>query len=100
MKRHIIIFYTVLIVVVLSGRYAWQHCSWDWLSRVSALAVVAGILIHSWEVFVPSKDSNPTVYSAQRSLTSARLAIIALCLATLFAGFGELIGKSIFGCAG
>jgi hypothetical protein len=99
MKRHIIIFYTVLIVLVIAGRYAWQHCEWEWISRVSSLAAVGGILIQSWEVFLPGKD-NPTIYSAQRSLTSARLAIIVLCLATLLAGFGALAGKTIFGCAG
>jgi|SRR5512143_2679 hypothetical protein len=100
MKRHLVIFYTVIIVLIISGRYAWQHCEWDWISRVAAIAVIVGILIEGWELLAAKKSDSPAFTLSDRTLTSARMVIIILCLGTFVAGFGELLGKWAFGCAG
>jgi hypothetical protein len=100
MKRHLVIFYTVIIVLIISGRYAWQHCEWDWISRVAAIAVIVGILIEGWELLAAKKSDSPAFTLSDRTLTSARMVVIILCLGTFVAGFGELIGKWAFGCAG
>lgn len=95
MKRHLIIIYTVIIILVISGRYAWLHCQWDWVSRISALAVIIGILIEHWGIIIGKPAP-----AAQSSLNSERLAILMLCLGTFLAGFGEMFGKLAFGCSG
>lgn len=91
MRRHLIIFYTVLIVLLLSGRYAWTHCEWDWIARISAVGVIIGIVIERWNVLV----GRPDAASAQ---PAERLPILLLCAGTFVAGFGELIGNALFGC--
>jgi|SRR5665647_1047243 len=96
MKRHLIIIYTVLIILLISGRYAWLHCQWDWVSRISAMAVIIGILIEHWDVII----GKATRGSVQSSVNSERLAILMLCLGTFLAGFGEIFGKFAFGCSG
>ena len=50
MKRHLIVFYVVIVVLLMAGRFAWQNCSWDILSRVSAAAVLLSTLIIGWNV--------------------------------------------------
>ena len=90
MKRHLIVFYTVVIVLIVSGRYAWTHCEWDWVSRVSAVGVILGIVIESWYVLT-GKPNAVTV-------ATGRLPIILLCIGTFIAGFGELLGKMLIGC--
>ena len=90
MKRHLIVFYTVVIVLIVSGRYAWTHCEWDWVSRVSAVGVILGIVIESWYVLT----GKPQAVTA----TTGRLPIILLCIGTFIAGFGELLGKTLIGC--
>lgn len=90
MKRHLIVFYTVVIVLIVSGRYAWTHCEWDWVSRVSAVGVILGIVIESWYVLT-GKPQAVTV-------ATGRLPIILLCIGTFIAGFGELLGKTLIGC--
>lgn len=90
MKRHLIVFYTVVIVLIVSGRYAYTHCEWDWVSRVSAVGVILGIVIESWYVLT-GKPQAVTV-------ASGRLPIILLCIGTFIAGFGELLGKTLIGC--
>jgi hypothetical protein len=97
MKRHLIIIYTVIIILVISGRYAWLHCQWDWVSRVSALAVIIGILIEHWNVLIGKTVREPNI---EVSATSERLAILMLCLGTFLAGFGEMFGRLAFGCSG
>lgn len=97
MKRHLITTYTVIIVLLISGRYAWLHCQWDWLSRISALAVIIGILIEHWDVLVGKAARQPAI---QPSVNSERVAILMLCLGTFLAGFGEILGRLTFGCSG
>jgi hypothetical protein len=97
MKRHLITTYTVIIILVISGRYAWLHCQWGWLSRISALAVIIGILIEHWDVLVGKAARQPAV---QASANSERLAILMLCFGTFLAGFGEILGRLAFGCSG
>lgn len=97
MKRHLIIIYTVIIILVISGRYAWLHCQWDWVSRISALAVIVGILIERWDTIMGKAPRESTV---QLTATSERFTILMLCLGTFLAGFGELLGKLAFGCSG
>jgi len=99
MKRHLVISYTVVIVLILAGRYAWLHCQWDWLSRVSSIAVILGILIESWDLLTVKKSDGPTFASVNRALGSTRTVVIILCLGTFIAGFGDLIGSWAFGCA-
>jgi hypothetical protein len=91
MKRHLIVFYTLAIVLILSGRYAWSHCEWDWVSRVSALGVILGIVIERWNVLIGKPDIDA-------GSSAGRLPIILLCLGTFIAGFGGPLGKTIFGC--
>ncbi|MBI4195429.1 MAG: hypothetical protein HY526_10150 [Betaproteobacteria bacterium] len=86
-----IVFYTVAIILIISGRYAWTHCEWDWVSRVSAIGVILGIIIERWNVLL-----GKPVAAATRP--AERLPILLLCLGTFIAGFGELLGKLAFGC--
>jgi hypothetical protein len=91
MKRHLIVFYTLAIVLIISGRYAWTHCEWDWVSRISAVGVILGIVIERWDVLI----GKPALQSAA---PTGQLPIILLCIGTFIAGFGELLGKTFFGC--
>src|SRR5512146_1259033 len=100
MKRHLVVFYTVVIVLILSGRYAWAHCEWDWVSRVSSIGVIVGIVIEGWGLLTAKKTEGSAFSLSDRTLTSARLVIIILCVGTFVAGFGELLGRWAFGCAG
>ena len=90
MKRHLIVFYTVVIVLIVSGRYAYTHCEWDWVSRVSAVGVILGIVIESWYVLTGRPQAV--------TVATGRLPIILLCVGTFIAGFGELLGKTLIGC--
>ena len=95
MRRHLIVFYTLIIILIISGRYAYTHCEWDWVSRIAAIGVILGIVIERWYVLVgragqaDSADAGPP----------ERLPIILLCIGTFIAGFGELLGRSLFGCS-
>lgn len=91
MRRHLIVFYTVVIILIISGRYAYTHCDWDWVSRISALGVILGIVIERWNVLA----GNAAAVQVQ---PAERLPILLLCLGTFIAGFGGLIGRSVFGC--
>jgi hypothetical protein len=91
MKRHLIVFYTVVIVLILSGRYAWTHCEWDWVSRISSVGVILGIVIERWSVL--KGKAEPVLAGA-----TGRWPIILLCLGTFVAGFGEVLGKTVIGC--
>lgn len=91
MKRHLIVLYTLIIILVISGRYAWSHCEWDWVSRISSIGVILGIVIERWDVLAGKQvtiETQPT----------DRLSILLLCVGTFIAGFGELLGKLVFGC--
>lgn len=91
MRRHLIVFYTLAIILIISGRYAYTHCEWDWVSRISAVGVILGIVIERWNVLIGNA-------AAAQAQPAERLPIILLCVGTFIAGFGELIGRSLFGC--
>lgn len=99
MKRHLIVFYTVAIILILSGRYAWANCEWDWVSRISSVGVILGILIERWNVLSGKPQPAPSA-EAVPALYSQRLPILLLCIGTFIAGFGEVVGRTVFGCAG
>ena len=92
MRRHLIVFYTLAIILIISGRYAYTHCEWDWVSRIAAVGVILGIVIERWNVLT----GQPAV---GQTAPAERLPIILLCAGTFIAGFGELAGRSIFGCS-
>lgn len=91
MRRHLIVFYTLVIILIISGRYAYSHCEWDWVSRIAAVGVILGIVIERWNVL-----SGRSV--AVQAGPPERLPIILLCVGTFIAGFGELVGRSLLGC--
>ena len=91
MRRHLIVFYTLVIILIISGRYAYSHCEWDWVSRIAAVGVILGIVIERWNVL-----SGRSV--AVQAAPPERLPIILLCVGTFIAGFGELVGRSLLGC--
>lgn len=91
MKSHLIVFYVVVIVLILSGRYAWTHCEWDWVARMSSVGVILGIVIDRWNVLIGKPEPMPTA-------PTGRLPIVLLCIGTFVAGFGELLGEAVFGC--
>ncbi|MGQ0750596.1 MAG: hypothetical protein ACT4PS_08685 [Betaproteobacteria bacterium] len=90
MRRHLIVFYTLVIILIISGRYAYTHCEWDWVSRVAAVGVILGIVIERWNVLTgrPAVQTEPP----------ERLPIILLCVGTFIAGFGGPLGRSLLGC--
>jgi len=92
MRRHLIVFYTLVIILIISGRYAYTHCEWDWVSRIAAVGVILGIVIERWNVLTGRLDS-------VEARPPERLPIILLCVGTFVAGFGELIGRSLIGCS-
>lgn len=91
MRRHLIVFYTLVIILIISGRYAYTHCEWDWVSRIAAVGVILGIVIERWNVLT----GHATTVQAG---PPERLPIILLCVGTFIAGFGELVGSSLIGC--
>ena len=56
MKRHLIVLYIVVVVLLMAGRFAWQNCVWEMLSSVSAAAVIASTLIIGWKVIRMKPD--------------------------------------------
>jgi uncharacterized membrane protein len=92
MRRHLIVFYTLIIVLIISGRYAYTHCEWEWVSRIAAVGVILGIVIEQWNVLT---GQPAPVEAKQRD----RLPIILLCVGTFIAGFGGLLGRSLLGCS-
>jgi hypothetical protein len=98
MKRHLIVLYIVVVVLLMAGRFAWQNCVWEMLSSVSAAAVIASTLIIGWKVIRMKPDEGDELMLRGDVLAAARIAIFVLCLGMPFAGFGDVIGKSVFGC--
>jgi hypothetical protein len=62
------------------------------VSRIAAVGVILGIVIERWNVLT----GQPAVV---QTAPPERLPIILLCAGTFIAGFGELAGRSIFGCS-
>jgi hypothetical protein len=98
MKRHLIVFYVVVVVLLMAGRFAWQNCAWEMLSSISAAAVIASTLIIGWKVIRMKPEAGDEIILRGDALAAARIAILVLCLGMLFAGFGDVFGKWVFGC--
>lgn len=98
MKRHLIVFYVVVVVLLMAGRFAWQNCAWELLSSVSAAAVIASTLIISWKVIRMKPEAGDELILRGDLLAATRMAILVLCMGMLFAGFGDVVGKWAFGC--
>jgi hypothetical protein len=98
MKRHLIVMYVVVAVLLMAGRFAWQNCAWELLSSISAAAVIASTLIIGWKVIRLRPDRGDEITLRGEALAAARVAIFVLCIGMLFAGFSDELGKSFFGC--
>ncbi len=98
MKRHLIVFYVVVVVVLMAGRFAWQNCAWDILSRVSAGAVLVSTLIIGWNVLRTPPQAGDEVVLRGELLSAARMALLVLCLGMVVAMVGDLAGNWVFGC--
>jgi hypothetical protein len=98
MKRHLIVFYVVVVVLLMAGRFAWQNCAWDVLSRVSSGAVLASTLIIGWRVFRMNPDEGEEIMLRGELLAATRTALLVLCLGMLVSMGGDLAGKWVFGC--
>jgi hypothetical protein len=98
MKRHLIVFYIVVVVLLMAGRFAWQHCTWELLSSVSAAAVIAATLIESWQILRLKPEDGGSITLSGKTLASARVAILVICVGMLIAGYGDVLGRAAFGC--
>lgn len=98
MKRHLIVLYVVVVVLLMAGRFAWQNCVWELLSSVSAAAVIASTLIIGWKVIRMKPEAGDELILRGDLLAATRMAILVLCVGMLFAGFGDVAGKAVFGC--
>ncbi|MDP2239432.1 MAG: hypothetical protein Q8K18_04620 [Burkholderiales bacterium] len=100
MKRYLVIFYTVVILLLLAGRHAWQNCQWEWISSIAAFAVIIATLIEGWGILRAKPTEGGTITLSGQALASAQISILLLCVGILIAGFGDVLGKWAFGCAG
>ena len=98
MKRHLIVFYVSLVVVLLAGRVAWQNCMWEILSSVSSAAIIAAILIIGWRVICLRPDSGDEITLRGELLATTRIALVIICIGVLIAGYGDVFGRWLFGC--
>ena len=98
MKRHLIVFYIIVVVMLLAGRFAWQNCAWELLSSVSAAAVIAATLIESWHILRIKPDDGGSITLSGKTLASVRVAILVICVGMLIAGYGDVLGRWAFGC--
>ena len=98
MKRHLIIFYVFLTVLLLAGRMAWQNCMWELLSSVSSAAIIGAILIIGWRVIRLRPEAGDEITLKGELLATTRVAIVIICVGVLIAGFGDVFGRHMFGC--
>lgn len=98
MKRHLIVMYVVVAVLLMAGRFAWQNCAWEIMSSISSAAVIASTLIIGWKIIRLKPDAGDELTLRGEALSATRVAIVVLCLGMLFAGFGDVFGKAVFGC--
>jgi hypothetical protein len=98
MKRHLIVLYISVVVLLLAGRMAWQHCVWEIMSSVSSAAIVAAILIIGWRVIRMQPDAGEEIILKGELLSTTRAAIVVICIGVLISGFGDVFGKWMFGC--
>lgn len=98
MKRHLIVTYVAITVLLLAGRVAWQNCLWEIMSGVSSAAIVASILIIGWRVIRMRPESGDELMLRGELLANTRVALVVICAGVLIAGFGDVFGKWLFGC--
>jgi hypothetical protein len=98
MKRHLIVLYIAVVVLLMAGRVAWQNCIWEIMSAVSAAAIVCAILILGWRVIRMRPDAGEEIMLQGELLATTRAAMIVICVGVLIAGFGDVFGKMLFGC--
>ena len=98
MKRHLIVFYASVIVLLLAGRIAWQNCVWEIMSSVSSAAIVGAILIIGWRIIRMDPKGGDEVHLHGELLATTRVAMVVICFGVLIAGFGDVAGKYVFGC--
>lgn len=98
MKRHLIVTYVVVAVLLLAGRFAWQNCLWEIMSSVTAAAIVGAILIIGWRVIRMRPEAGDEITLRGELLATTRIALVTICAGMLIAGFGDVFGKWLFGC--
>lgn len=98
MKRHLIVMYVSVVVLLLAGRIAWQNCVWEIMSSVTSAAIVASILIIGWSVIRMRPEAGDELHLHGEILATTRVALVVICVGVLIAGFGDVFGKWMFGC--
>ncbi|HTD91364.1 MAG TPA: hypothetical protein VK663_11925 [Burkholderiales bacterium] len=98
MKRHIIVLYISITVLLLAGRIAWQNCVWEIMSGVSSAAIVGAILIIGWRVIRLRPEAGDEITLRGEILATTRVAMVVICAGVLISGFGDVFGKWMFGC--
>lgn len=98
MRRHLIVGYASIVVLLLAGRVAWQNCVWEIMSAVSSAAVIASILIIGWPVIRTHPEAGDKILLQGDLLSTTRAAMLVICAGALIAGYGDVFGKWLFGC--
>ena len=98
MKRHLIVMYVSVIVLLLAGRTAWQNCVWELLSIVSSAAIIVAILIIGWPIIRMRPEAGDQIMLKGELLAITRVVLIVICVGVLVAGFGDTFGRQLFGC--
>ncbi|MBM3344384.1 MAG: hypothetical protein FJY56_20065 [Betaproteobacteria bacterium] len=98
MRRHLIVTYIAVVVLLLAGRYAWQNCLWEIMSSITAAAIVAAIIIIGWSVIRMRPEAGDEIMLRGELLATTRVALVVICFGVLIAGFGDVFGKWMFGC--
>ena len=98
MKRHLIVLYVMIIVLLLAGRYAWQHCAWDIIASVSSTGIIAAILIVGWRVVHLRPEAGDELVLKGELLATVRVSLVVICIGVLIAGYGDVFGRWMFGC--
>jgi len=98
MRRHLIVAYSAVVVLLLAGRIAWQSCIWEIMSAISAAAIIASILIIGWPVIRTHPEAGDEILLRGDLLRTTRVALVVICFGVLIAGFGDVFGKWMFGC--
>jgi hypothetical protein len=98
MKRHLIVIYVSIIVLLLAGRTAWQNCMWELLSSVSSAAIIMAVIIIGWRVIRMRPEAGDEILLKGELLATTRMVLIVICIGALIAGFGDTFGRHVFGC--
>ncbi len=98
MKRHLIVAYVSIIVLLLAGRMAWQNCVWELMSSVSSAAIIIAVLIIGWRIIRLRPNAGDELMLKGELLATTRVVLIIICVGALIAGFGDSLGRYVFGC--